>query len=250
MSRSTLFFALPVRSSWVSDGTVSHRAIGSPPPAADPRGEQSSIRALSTWNRATVGRRIKLLGHPFISGAIRTLCAPSVSRETAGSGYHPSSFDIRYPATVPASQQRLQIDGPSLGAAAGWRSTSHADLTASIKPMARSPPASLERRKHGTSHAHRHPEPLASYLRFHVKPALHSSCARHSRNTPTACEVRLYEAQDKRFRHLLQSASSSQARIRTASLQQDRFSPALTFSTLKDYLFSSLPRRRMPASRQ
>lgn len=195
-------------------------------------------------------RRIKLLGHPFISGAIRTLCAPSVSRETAGSGYHPSSFDIRYTATVPASQQRLQIDGPSLGAAAGWRSTSHADLTASIKPMARSPPASLERRKHGTSHAHRHPEPLASYLRFHVKPALHSSCARHSRNTPTACEVRLYEAQDKRFRHLLQSASSSQPRIRTASLQQDRFSPALTFSTLKDYLFSSLPRRRMPASRQ
>lgn len=83
MSRSTLFFALPVRSSWVSDGTVSHRAIGSPPPAADPRGEQSSIRALSTWNRATVGRRIKLLGHPFISGAIRTLCAPSVSRETS-----------------------------------------------------------------------------------------------------------------------------------------------------------------------
>ena len=48
MSPSTLFFALPVRSSWVSDGTVSHRAIGSPPPAADPRGEQSSIRALST----------------------------------------------------------------------------------------------------------------------------------------------------------------------------------------------------------
>lgn len=195
-------------------------------------------------------RRIKLLGHPFISGAIRTLCEPSVSRETASSGYHPSSFDIRYPAIVPASQQRLQIDGPSLGAAAGWRSTSHADLTASIKPMARSPPASLERRKHGTSHAHRHPEPLASYLRFHVKPALHSSCDRHSRNTPTACEVRLYEAQDKRFRYLLQSASSSQPRIRTASLQQDRFSPALTFSTLKDYLFSSLPRRRMPASRQ
>ena len=250
MSRSTLFFALPVRSSWMRGRRVSHRAVGSPPPAADPRGEQSSIRALSTWNRATVGRRIKLLGHPFISGAIRTLCAPSVSRETAGSGYHPSSFDIRYPATVPASQQRLQIGGPSASAAAGLRSASHADLTASIKPMARSPPASLERRKHGTSHAHRHPEPLASYLRFHVKPALHSSCARHSRNTPTACEVRLYEAQDKRFRHLLQSASSSQPRIRTASLQQDRFSPALTFSTLKDYLFSSLPRGRMPASRQ
>lgn len=196
------------------------------------------------------GRRIKLLGRPFISGAIRTLCAPSVSRETAGSGNHPSSFNLRYPATVPASQQRLQIGGPSSGAAAGWRSTSHADLTASIKPMARGAPASLERRNYGTSHAHRHPEPLASYLRFHVKPALHSSCARHSRNTPTACEVRLYEAQDKRFRHLLQSASSSQSWIRTASLQQDRLSPALTFSTLKDYLFSSLPRGRMPASRQ
>lgn len=197
------------------------------------------------------GRRIKLLGRPFISGAIRTLCAPSVSRETAGSGYHPSSFDIRYPpATVPASQQRLQIDGPSSGAAAGRRSASDADLTASMKPIARGPPASLERRNCGTSHAHRHPEPLASYLRFHVKPALHSSCVRHSRNTPTVCEVRLYETQDKRFRHLLQSTSSSQSRIRTASLQQDRFSPALTFSTLKDHLFSSLPRGRVPASRQ
>ena len=250
MSPSTSCFVLPVRSSWMRGRRVSHRAVGSPPPAADPRCEQSSIRALSTWNWRLFATTVSLPGSPFISGTIRTLCAPSVSRETAGSGYHPSSFDIRYPATVPASQQRLQIDGPSLGAAAGWRSTSHADLTASIKPMARSPPASLERRKHGTSHAHRHPEPLASYLRFHVKPALHSSCARHSRNTPTACEVRLYEAQDKRFRHLLQSASSSQPRIRTASLQQDRFSPALTFSTLKDYLFSSLPRRRMPASRQ
>ena len=196
------------------------------------------------------GRRIKILGRPFISGAIRTLCAPSVSRETAGSGYHPSSFNLRYPATVPASQQRLQIGGPSASAAAGRRSASHADLTASIKPMTRGPPASLERRNYGTSHAHCHPALLASYLRFHVKPALHSSCARHSRNTPTAYEVRLYEAQDKRFRHLLQSASSSQPRIRTASLQQDRFSPALTFSTLKDYLFSSLPRGRMPASRQ
>jgi len=197
-----------------------------------------------------VGRRIKILGRPFISGAIRTLCAPSVSRETAGSGYHPSSFDIRYPATVPASQQRLQIDGPSSGAAAGRRSASDADLTASMKPIARGPPASLEGQGYVAFHAHRHPAPLTSYLRFHVKPALHSSCVRHSRNTPTVCEVRLYETQDKRFRHLLQSTSSSQSRIRTASLQQDRFSPALTFSTLKDHLFSSLPRGRVPASRQ
>ena len=196
------------------------------------------------------GRRIKTLGRPFISGAIRTLCAPSVSRETAGSGYHPSSFNLRYPATVPASQQRLQIGGPSASAAAGLRSASHADLTASIKPMTRGPPASLERRNYGTSHAHCHPALLASYLRFHVKPALHSSCARHSRNTPTAYEVRLYEAQDKRFRHLLQSTSSSQPWNRTTFLHRYRFSPALTFSTLKDYLFSSLPRGRMPASRQ
>ena len=115
-------------------------------------------------------RRIKILGRPFISGAIRTLCAPSVSRETAGSGYHPSSFDIRYPATVPASQQRLQIGGPSASAAAGLRSAPHADLTASIRPMARGSPASSERRNYGTSHVHRSPEPLASYLRFHVKP--------------------------------------------------------------------------------
>ena len=198
----------------------------------------------------TAGRRIKILGHPFISGAIRTLCAPSVSRETAGSGYHPSSFDIRYPATVPASQQRLQIGGPSASAAAGLRSASHADLTASIRPMARGSPASSERRNYGTSHVHRSPEPLASYLRFHVKPALHSSCARHSRNTPTACEMRLYEAQDKRFRHLLQSTSSSQLRNRTTFLQRYRFSQALTFSTFEDHLFSSLPRGRMPASRQ
>ena len=182
-------------------------------------------------------RRIKILGRPFISGAIRTLCAPSVSRETAGSGYHPSSFDIRYPATVPASQQRLQIGGPSASAAAGLRSASHADLTASIRPMARGSPASSERRNYGTSHVHR-------------SPALHSSCARHSRNTPTAYEVRLYEAQDKRFRHLLQSTSSSQPWNRTTFLHRYRFSPALTFSTLKDYLFSSLPRGRMPASRQ
>ena len=196
------------------------------------------------------GRRIKILGRPFISGAIRTLCAPSVSRETAGSGYHPSSFNLRYPATVPASQQRLQIDGLSASAAAARRSASHANLTASIKPMVRGPPASLEGQSYGTFHAHRHPAPLTSYLRFHVKPALHSSCARHSRNTPTACEMRLYEAQDKRFRHLLQSTSSSQPWNRTTFLHRYRFSPALTFSTLKDYLFSSLPRGRMPASRQ
>lgn len=196
------------------------------------------------------GHRIKILGRPFISGAIRTLCAPSVSRETAGSGYHPSSFNLRYPATVPASQQRLQIGGPSASAAAGRRSASHADLTASIKPVARGPPASLEGQGYGAFHAHRHPAPLTSYLRFHVKPTLHSCCARHSRNTPTAYEVRLYEAQDKRFRHLLQSTSSSQPWNRTTFLHRYRFSPALTFSTLKDHLFSSLPRGRMPASRQ
>lgn len=150
MSPSTSCFALPVRSSWVRDRTVSHRAVGSPPPAADPRCEQSSIRALSTWNWRLFATTVSLPGSPFISGTIRTLCAPSVSRETAGSGYHPSSFDIRYPGTVPASQRCLQIGGPSKGAAAGWRSTSHTDLTASMMPVARGPPASSERRNYGT----------------------------------------------------------------------------------------------------
>ena len=117
MSRSTLFFALPVRSSWVSDGTVSHRAIGSPPPAADPRGEQSSIRALSTWNRATVGRRIKLLGHPFISGAIRTLCAPSVSRETAGSVLLRHQVPGHCSRFATASTDRRPLIGCSCGVA-------------------------------------------------------------------------------------------------------------------------------------
>lgn len=144
MSPSTSCFVLPVRSSWMRARTVSHRAVGSPPllpPSLEMSSHRSKHYPRGIKRLLAAGRRIKILGRPFISGAIRTLCAPSVSRETAGSGYHPSSFDIRYPATVPASQQRLQIGGPSASAAAGRRSASHADLTASIRPMARGSPA-------------------------------------------------------------------------------------------------------------
>ena len=93
MSRSTSCFALPVRSSWVSDGTVSHRAIGSPPPAADPRGKQSSIRALSTWNRATVAA---------VSSSWGTLSFQALSALYASPRFHVKQLvpDITRPPSI------------------------------------------------------------------------------------------------------------------------------------------------------